>query len=315
MTATPAPSTYLATANSGIDRSYLLIIHAVTMARVPDLQPSEPRTPVVPPPRHDISEERLSEQIQPHEWEDPPKLLLILRVVLDRILKVSTQAAVIIATTPIPGMGNMQTTVAGGIKTLVMVLTLFLTGTGLDVSAATGVIALPPGSGWMLTAAAVLYLLLTAAQGLLSESRPDRSVKTSVVVIAKALMGGIGTVLLSKGIDVTSGQIMLTPTAEGWIIATVCGYFVLSALQATLTVDWNGDTGIVAFTGIIKAVLGAIGALLVGAGVEFTPDGPVLDGGEGIWGMALFGGYSILSFLQALATKDKTPATPVAPAL
>lgn len=309
MTATPALSTYLARGN------FILIIHAVIMAVVPDLEPSEPRTPGLARPTHDIPSEPISSEIQPHKWDDPPKWILLLRVVLDRTLKIGTQAAIIIATTPIPAMGGLKTTVTGGIKTLIMALTLILTGAGIDVSGASGVLSLPPGSGWTLMVGAVLYLILTALQGIFSEDRPDMHWRTTLIAISKALMGGIGTVLLTRGIDVTTGQILLSPTAEGWIIASVCGYFILSAVQAFATVDWDGDWGVAALVGGFKAALGVVATLLVSAGVEVTAAGPVVTGGEGIWAMILYGLYTILSFVQAWATKDKEPTTPVSPAL
>lgn len=198
---------------------------------------------------------------------------------------------------------SSNTSIAGTLKSATAILAMLLTAFGIQTAGADGVIALDPGTGWVPIGGAVLYLVLTGAQAILSQG--VAGTRHLVVAVAKILSGAVGTILTAQGIDVTTGTITLTAVQEGWIVGSVIVYFIASGLQAALTEAAKGSTTAV---GIVKALVGVLATTLLSIGID-------VEAGQAVWqaktagvvAMILYGLYIVGSFTQALLSKDRDP--------
>lgn len=201
---------------------------------------------------------------------------------------------------------NSRTSIAGTLKSVTAILAMLLTALGVQTAGADGVIVLEPGSGWTLIVGAVLYLLLTGTQAILSQGVAGTT--HLIAAVAKILSGAVGTILTAQGIDVTSGTISFSGAQETWIVISTIVYFIASGTQAVFTAERNGRDGLTTAVGIVKALVGVLATTLLSIGID-------VEAGQAVWqaktagvvAMILYGLYIVGSFTQALLSKDRDP--------
>mgnify|MGYP000604424873 CR=1 FL=1 len=265
-----------------------------------DLRPSPIRVPGIEDKRDPDRTELVSPPIPKHEVSFWTRV----QGFFGRVAEVGTAA--VTTTSHVATLMNSRTTIAGGIKSSLAILVMLMTALGVDTATTNGIIAIAPGTGIIPVIGAFLYLLLSATQAYLSDARPDAGVRPLVIAIAKALSGGIGTVLIWKGIDVQTGTIALTAATETWIMIAAIGYFLLSGVQAYFTADIRGESALTTIIGVLKSLAGVVATILLQIGVDVEAGTAVMQAkAAGIGAFILYGLYVAFSFLQALKSQDK----------